>query len=116
MRIKQYKFIFVSHTPDVLDDDVIYISIQFNVAIHKCACGCGEKVVTPIDPKCWTLIYDGDTVSFSPSIGNWSYRCRSHYFIKRNRVIWARQWSEEEVQNARGNAKPRRLGNFETNK
>lgn len=31
----------------------------------------------------WTLIFDGDTVSLDPSIGNWSFHCQSHYLIVR---------------------------------
>ena len=32
---------------------------------------------------------DNGTVSLRPSIGNWQLPCRSHYFIVRNRVVWA---------------------------
>lgn len=97
MKIKRYNFTFVPRIPVELEDGVLYICLPCNVVIHKCACGCGEKVVTPIDPKGWVLTYDGDTVSLTPSIGNWSYKCKSHYFIHRNIVEWARQWSDEEV-------------------
>ena len=33
-------------------------------------------------------MFDGRTISLNPSIGNWSYPCRSHYWIKGNRVVW----------------------------
>ena len=98
MKIKEYRFIFVPRIPTELESGVLYINLECNVAIHKCACGCGEKVVTPIDPKGWTLTYNGDTVTLSPSIGNWAYRCKSHYFIQRNKVKWARQWSDNEIE------------------
>ena len=55
------------------------------------------KVVTPLRPTDWKLIFDGKTVSLYPSIGNWSFACRSHYWIRNNRVQWAKQWSEKEI-------------------
>jgi hypothetical protein len=79
---------FVKNIPDRLEYGKIYISIEYTVAIHKCACGCGKEVVMPLSPTDWKLIYDGKTVSFYPSIGNWSFACRSHYWIKNNQVEW----------------------------
>jgi hypothetical protein len=35
----------------------------------------------PISPADWQLAYDGDTVSLTPSIGNWGFPRRSHYWI-----------------------------------
>jgi hypothetical protein len=69
----------------------------YGTAVHRCACGCGEKVVTPFSPTDWKLIFDGETVSLHPSIGNWNFKCRSHYWIRENRVDWAPQWSAEEI-------------------
>jgi len=57
--------------------------------------------VTPIQPTDWKLIFDGKTVSLHPSIGNWSFACRSHYWIKNNRVAWDRKWSEEQIEDGR---------------
>ena len=70
-----------------LEDGILYISIEHSVAIHKCACGCGKEVVTPISPNGWKLIFDGETVSLNPSIGNWNLECKSHYFIRNNCII-----------------------------
>lgn len=92
---------FVEFIPDELKESVLYISIRFATAAHLCCCGCGSKVVTPLRPTDWKLIFDGKTVSLDPSIGNWSFACRSHYWIVRNRVKWARQWSEEEIRAGR---------------
>ena len=92
---------FVTNIPDVLDDGVIYVSIDFATAIHKCCCGCGKEVVTPLSPSDWKLIFDGRTISLDPSIGNWSFPCQSHYWIRRNKVVWARRWSRQEIQKAR---------------
>ena len=65
---------------------VVYISMKYSTAIHDCLCGCGMKVVTPIRPDKWTLTYDGEAISLSPSIGNWSFPCKSHYWIRGGRV------------------------------
>lgn len=90
---------FVECIPDDHDilEGTIYISIRFATATHRCCCGCGNKVVTPIRPTDWKLIFDGKTISLDPSIGNWSFACQSHYFIRHNKVKWARQWSDEQI-------------------
>ncbi len=84
---------FVEFIPSELKEGTLYISIPYATAVHLCACGCGIKVVTPISPPEWLLRWDGDTVSLHPSIGNWQFPCRSHYWIMRNRVEWARSCS-----------------------
>ena len=83
---------FVQYIPEALDEGVLYISVEFATASHACCCGCGNEVVTPIDPVGWTLSFDGVTVSLSPSIGNWQLSCQSHYWICRNRVRWAERY------------------------
>ncbi len=97
-RIKSLNFKFVEYIPEALNDGVIYISITFKISIHKCCCGCGKEVVTPLSPTDWEMVFDGRSVSLYPSIGNWGFECRSHYWIRRNKVIWASSMSEEEIQ------------------
>ncbi|GAB1360168.1 hypothetical protein M2138_002033 [Dysgonomonadaceae bacterium PH5-43] len=99
---------FVEIIPDTIEDGVLYISLKYCTAIHKCVCGCGNEVVTPISPTDWKLIFDGKTVSLSPSIGNWSFNCQSHYWIKRNEIVYAREWDKEEIQFGRTNDKKRK--------
>ncbi len=99
---------FVEIIPDAVEDDVLYISLKYCTAIHKCVCGCGNEVVTPISPMDWKLIFDGKTVSLSPSIGNWSFNCQSHYWIKRNEIVYAREWDKEEIQFGRTNDEKRK--------
>jgi hypothetical protein len=77
--MKKLSHKFIEVIPEYLEDGILYISIEHCVAIHKCACGCGKEVVTPISPNRWKLIFDGETVSLNPSIGNWSFKCQSHY-------------------------------------
>lgn len=92
---------FVEFIPNQLERGKLYISVAYATAAHACFCGCGTKVVTPINPTGWQLLFDGDTVSLHPSIGNWGFRCQSHYFVTRNRVIWARRMSKEEIERGR---------------
>ncbi len=82
---------FVEFAPPELTEGVLYISMAYASAVHKCCCGCGEKVVTPFTPRDWKLTFDGDSVSLYPSIGNWSFKCRSHYWIENSTVKWADQ-------------------------
>lgn len=92
---------FVKSTPPVLENGVLYVSIEFATVIHKCCCGCGTKIVTPINPVGWKLTFDGDTVSLYPSIGNGQLPCRSHYWIEHNRVLWEVDMTDRQVAAAR---------------
>lgn len=89
---------FVGHAPQPLEPGVLYISMEFATAMHLCCCGCSREVVTPFSPTDWKLIFDGETVSLTPSVGNWNFPCRSHYIIRRNGVIEAESWTDEMVQ------------------
>lgn len=100
-RVAALKPEFVDVIPDTIDDGILYVSIKYATARHKCCCGCGNEVVTPLTPTDWSLTFDGETVSLNPSIGSWSLPCRSHYWIRRNRVQWAGRWSERKIRAAR---------------
>src|SRR5690349_19915976 len=91
---------FVEFIPDVPEDGRLYVSIPYTTVVHKCCCGCGREVVTPLSPTDWTLIFDGKTISLDPSIGNWGFSCRSHYWIRRNEVKWAEPWSPQQIKAA----------------
>ena len=102
--LKKYRIIrpeFVEFIPDETKEGVLYISIRYNTATHKCPSGCGEIVVTPITPTDWTLIWNGESVSLYPSIGNWSLPCQSHYWIRENRIVWSRKWDTQEIELAK---------------
>jgi hypothetical protein len=92
---------FVDEMPVDLEEGRLYISIRYRTAAHLCACGCARKVVTPIRPPKWHLTFDGDTVSLDPSIGRWQLPCRSHYWIRRNRIVWAKPWTERQIREGR---------------
>jgi hypothetical protein len=101
MRPSSLKHEFVEYIPAKIDEGVLYISIPYATLAHRCCCGCGSEVVTPLGPTDWTLLFDGETVSLDPSIGSWNLRCKSHYWIRNNRVEWARTWSKKEIEAGR---------------
>ncbi len=103
---------FVKLAPPELEEGVLYVSMIYGSAVHKCCCGCGDKVVTPFSPTDWKLTFDGETVSLYPSIGNWSFKCRSHYWIHENRIEWAPQWSQKQVETGRAQDRRAKLGFF----
>lgn len=97
MRVSELRPVFVSGAPEDLEPSLLYVSVQFRTTLHLCACGCGSEVVLPLRPAAWSITYDGETVSMSPSVGNWSFPCRSHYWIRGGEVIWDGDWSDAQV-------------------
>ena len=96
---------FVDLIPDMVEEGVLYISIPYATATHKCPCGCGEIIVTPIKPTDWEITWNGKTISINPSIGNWSIPCQSHYWIEENKIIWSRKWDYSEIKTGRAKDK-----------
>lgn len=88
---------FVEFIPSQMESDVLYISVEFDVAKHLCPCGCKSVIVTSLSPARWKLIYDGETVSLRPSVGNWTLDCKSHYFITNDKIEWAGTMSEQQA-------------------
>ena len=64
------------------------MSMQYAICGHLCACGCGEKVITPLSPKQWKIACNGEDVTLYPSIGNYAFACQSHYFLTNGNIIW----------------------------
>lgn len=100
MKKKCIKPVFVNFIPDRLEEEVLYICKQYKTAIHKCCCGCGEEVVTPLSPVDWSFKKEGAVVSLTPSIGNWNFACKSHYYIHRNKIIWVSKFSQFQIDQA----------------
>lgn len=87
-RIEEFEIKSVERIPHVLVEGVLYVCLECQVAVHLCACGCGEKTVTPLGYGGWTLSYNENGLSLNPSIGNFNISCKSHYFIANNKVRW----------------------------
>jgi hypothetical protein len=98
MRRDQLQHRFVEFIPEELEEGILYVSLEYMTVTHLCCCGCRHEVSVTLSPTDWRLIFDGKTVSIEPSIGSWRLPCKSHYFITQNRVVWARKWSEHEIQ------------------
>lgn len=92
---------FVEFIPEKLEEGTLYVCMSLGIVVHKCCCGCGNEVVTPLSPTDWKLTFDGETISLHPSIGSWSFKCRSHYWIRNNRATWAPQWSRKQIEAGR---------------
>lgn len=103
MRIQKLEQHFVGSVPDEMENGILYVSLDFATMMHLCACGCGREVVTLLSPKDWNFTFDGQSISVSPSIGNWSLPCRSHYIITKGNIHWAGDWSDEQIRIGRRN-------------
>lgn len=85
---------YVIEMPPNLEEGILYVSKEYGVAIHLCACGCKGKAVTPLKGSegskgGWTLT-GKEVVTLRPSIGNWSgeRKYHAHYYITDNNVQW----------------------------
>ena len=114
MQTIQHKF--VEFIPDVIEEGILFISVDYCTAIHKCICGCGNEVVTPLSPTDWEITFDGKTISLSPSIGNWGFECKSHYWITKSRIRLARKWSETKIADTRNTDKVKKKKYFKKRK
>lgn len=99
---------FVDAIPENPEQGVLYLALDYGAAIHLCCCGCGYEVSTPLSPTDWSLTFNGVSVSLTPSVGNWSLPCRSHYIIDRGKVRWAAAWDSDQVDAVRRYDKARK--------
>lgn len=92
--------------PAELSIGKIYVNLGRTRAHHLCACGCGERVLTPLNRHEWQLTGTDLNPSLTPSVGNWNLKCQSHYWIRKGKIAWAPRWTPEEI--AAGRAKEQR--------
>jgi hypothetical protein len=108
-RTTQLAHEFVDHFPDKLSDGVLYVCLPFASVAHLCCCGCGNEVITPLKPERWHLMFDGETISLRPSVGNWNFDCQSHYWIEHDMVRWAPRWTPEQIAAGRAQSRSRKV-------
>jgi hypothetical protein len=101
MRVDHIELEFVEFIPPELEEGKLYVSMLYATTVHLCASGCGNKVVLPLSPAEWQMFFDGETVSLTPSVGNWEFPCRSHYWITGNAIKWAAPWSKQQIEAGR---------------
>lgn len=79
-------------------EGVVYVNKESTQAFHTCLCGCREPVVMALDsididgdiikgnwpPDNWTLKIKEGKATFTPSIGNYQFKCKSHYIITKS--------------------------------
>jgi len=103
----------VRFMPATLEPGVLYVSNEFGIAAHLCACGCGAKIRTPLSPTDWQFDNTDAGPTLYPSIGNWQQQCQSHYFITAGEVIWMEQWTPEQIAAGRRGEERRNQRYFE---
>jgi len=104
--------VFVEFIPERLGEGVLYVAMEYRTTAHRCCCGCGSTVYLPLSPTQWRLTFDGASIWIDPSVGSWSLPCRSHYWIRGNRIQWAEQWTSKRVESARAHDRHRRARYF----
>ena len=87
--------------PQNLEAGVLYVNPQRTRAHHLCACGCGHRVMTPLNEIEWELTGTDERPSLFPSVGNWNSECKSHYVLTNGRIRWARLFSPAEIDAVR---------------
>ncbi len=94
---KRYKNQWVNDLPESPEKKTIYIvggrEYPFRVVMGCPNVDCKHLVYLDIDPKAnpkWTLIEGKNSkISLSPSVFLTGLPCRSHYWVKNNKVQWA---------------------------
>ncbi|MCI0627297.1 MAG: hypothetical protein L0387_37565 [Acidobacteria bacterium] len=108
-RLERVRFI-----PKALEPGVLYVSEEFDIAVHLCACGCGTTINTPLGPTEWSVTETATGPSLDPSIGNWQEACESHYWIEGGKVRWAPKWTPQQIAAGRRAEEERREAYYET--
>lgn len=101
MKIRTIRPVYVESFPNVLEDGILYVSRRFSTACHRCCCGCGTKIVTPLRPTEYRLTDNAGKVTLHPSVGNWNHLCRSHYVIHNGRVLQAGNMDQAQIDAGR---------------
>lgn len=113
MKLSKLTLKRVEYMPKQLEPGILYVSEQFGTAAHLCACGCGEKIRTPLGPTEWSVKESAGGPSVGPSVGNWQKACRSHYVIHDGQVVWYDQWTQEQIAAGRLGEQQRRRAYYE---
>lgn len=113
MKLSTLTLQHVEYMPKQLEPGILYVSEQFSTAAHLCACGCGEKIRTPLGATEWSVKETAGGPSVWPSIGNWQKSCQSHYVIQNGKIVWYDQWSAAQVAAGRRGEQERRKAHYE---
>ena len=97
-----FKIEFCNEYPERIDANALYImgeSKYFWSILLRCPCGCGDILQLNLHRDThpfWDMKFHiNGSLSISPSV--WKKDgCRSHFFIKRSNIIWARGIQKNE--------------------
>lgn len=99
-RRKQFKNIVVfenSSLRESIDNTIMLYKKngKFVWAKFKCPCDCGKDIVLSLNPNIkpyWTVhlktVNGKQYVTFQPSVWLEGFNCKSHFFIRDNKIIW----------------------------
>lgn len=113
MKLSNINLRHVEFMPKQLEPGILYVSAKYGTAAHLCACGCGEKIRTPLGDAEWCLSEKATGPSLWPSVGNWQKPCQSHYVIDGGEIIWCGQWTPEQIMAGRRKEEARRVAYLE---
>jgi hypothetical protein len=102
----------VDFMPKQLEPGILYVSQKYGTAAHLCACGCGEKIRTPLGPTEWGVTGSDNYPNMWPSVGNWQKACRSHYVIQEGKIIWCGAWTPAQIVAGRQQEERRRRAHY----
>lgn len=76
-----------------LEDGIFYVVDNSPYVEYNCPCGCGRVVTLPTKKHQdgydgWGFEEQDRKVTLSPSVYSTGFPCRSHYFIRENRIDW----------------------------
>jgi Family of unknown function (DUF6527) len=113
MKLSEIKLQRVEYMPKQLEPGILYVSEEFGAAAHLCACGCGEKIRTPLGPTEWSIKETAGGPSVWPSVGNWQKACQSHYVIQSGKIMWHGKWSAAQIAAGRRDEQARRKAHYD---
>lgn len=88
----------VHFIPGEISEGILYYSEEYDIAVHICPCGCGNRIYTPIGPTDWEISINQTNVTLFPSISNWQ-QCKSHYWIVDGRFDLSEPVSYRQAKN-----------------
>ncbi|RKF32290.1 hypothetical protein BCY89_13915 [Sphingobacterium siyangense] len=92
---KPFKYIFIEDVPDDFKKKIVYVVGESGFSwqlVMLCPCGCGAVLYMNLIEEefpCWSFTFNKKKqISIHPSINRF-VGCKSHFFLKEGRVIWA---------------------------
>lgn len=103
--IDDYSLRIVDDIQDDYEYGAMYLIGSSNIfwrCVFHCPCGCGELLelllLDGASPNWTAELIDDSHVDLSPSIWK-THGCKSHFFIKNNRVLWVPQKRNIHIYN-----------------